>query len=43
MPGESKTVPVEFHPKYLEGGRPVFQLSGWNTKVGTIDRTENRN
>jgi hypothetical protein len=33
MPGESKTVTVEFNPKYLKGGRPVFRLSGWNTKV----------
>ncbi|MBN2321192.1 MAG: discoidin domain-containing protein [Acidobacteria bacterium] len=37
MPGESKTVTVEFHPKYLKGGRPVFELSGWNTRVATID------
>jgi HK97 family phage major capsid protein len=42
MPGESKTVTVEFNPKYLKGGRPVFKLSGWNTKAETIDRTENR-
>ena len=40
--GESKTVTVEFNPKYLKGGQPVFELSGWNTKVETIDRTENR-
>ena len=36
MPGESKTVTVEFNPKYLKGGRPVFELSGWNTKAETI-------
>ena len=36
MPGESKTVTVEFKPKYLKGGRPVFELSGWNTKAETI-------
>ena len=42
MPGESKTVTVEFNPKYLKGGRPVFELSGWNTKAETIDRTKNR-
>jgi hypothetical protein len=42
MPGESKTVTVEFNPKYLEGGRPVFELSGWNTRVETIGRTESR-
>jgi hypothetical protein len=39
MPGESKTVTVEFNPKYLKGGQPVFELSGWNTRVETIDRT----
>ena len=33
MPGESRTITVEFDPKYLKGGRPVFQLSGWNTKT----------
>jgi hypothetical protein len=36
MPGESKTVTVEFNPKRLKGGRPVFELSGWNTKAATI-------
>ncbi len=36
MPGESKTITVEFKPKYLKGGRPIFELSGWNTKVETI-------
>jgi len=36
MPGENKTVTVEFNPKYLQGGAPVFQLSGWNTKTETI-------
>ncbi len=36
MPGESKTVTVEFNPKYLKGGRPVFELSGWNTKAEII-------
>jgi hypothetical protein len=36
MPGESRTVTVEFHPKYLKGGQPVFKLSGWNTKAETI-------
>jgi hypothetical protein len=40
MPGESKTVTVEFNHKYLKGGRPVFELSGWNTRVETIDRTD---
>jgi hypothetical protein len=42
MPGESKTVTVEFNPKYLKGARPVFELSGWNTKAETINRTQNR-
>lgn len=42
MPGESRTVIVEFNPKYLKGGRPVFELSGWNTQVETINRTGNR-
>ena len=37
MPSESKTVTVDLNPKYLKGGRPVFELSGWNTKVETID------
>lgn len=32
MPGESRTVTVEFHPRHLKGGRPVFKLGGWNTK-----------
>jgi hypothetical protein len=36
MPGESKTVTVEFSPKYLKGGQPIFELSGWNTKVEII-------
>lgn len=36
MPGESKTVTVEFKPQYLKGGKPVLELSGWNTKVETI-------
>ena len=36
MPGESKTITVEFNPKYLKGGHPVFELSGWNTKAETI-------
>jgi hypothetical protein len=36
MPGESKTVTVDFNPKYLKGGQPVFELSGWNTRVDTI-------
>jgi hypothetical protein len=42
MPGESKTVTVEFNPKYLKGGRPVFKLSGWNTKAEIIGRPGNR-
>ena len=42
MPGESKTITVEFNPEHLKGGQPVFELSGWNTRVETIDRTENR-
>jgi len=42
MPGESKMVTVEFNPKYLKGGSPIFELSGWNTRVETIDQMENR-
>ncbi len=42
MPGESRTVTVEFNPKHLQGGRPVLELSGWNTKLETIDRAEKR-
>jgi hypothetical protein len=38
MPGESKTFTVEFNPKYLKGGKPVFELSGWNTAVEIISR-----
>jgi hypothetical protein len=37
MPGESRTVAVEYDPKYLKGGRPVFELSGWNTRAETIE------
>ena len=37
MPGESRTVTVEFNPQYLKGGRPVFELSGWNTNVEKIN------
>jgi hypothetical protein len=37
MPGESKTITVDFHPKYLESGQPVFELSGWNTKAEIIN------
>ncbi len=36
MPGESIAVTVEFSPEYLKGGRPVFELGGWNTKVERI-------
>lgn len=28
---------MEFNPKYLKGGRAVFELSGWNTQVETIE------
>ena len=38
MPGESKTVTVEFNPKHLKGGRPAFELSGWNTAVEIITK-----
>jgi hypothetical protein len=41
MPGESKTVTVEFNPKYLKSVRPVFEFSGWNTKVEIIDQSVN--
>jgi hypothetical protein len=40
MPGESKAVTVEFDPKYLKGSRPVFELSGWNTKVRKTNRAK---
>jgi hypothetical protein len=43
MPGERKTVTVEFNSAYLKGGQPVFELSGWNTSVETIGRMESRN
>jgi len=36
MPGDSKTVTAEFNPKDLIGS-PVFNLSGWNTLVATIN------
>ncbi len=36
MPGESKTVTVEFNPRHLKGGQPIFELSGWNTTVEAI-------
>ena len=38
MPGESKTVTVEFNPKYLKGGLPVFEIGGWNTAVEVIQK-----
>jgi hypothetical protein len=28
---------VEFKPKYLKGGEPIFKLSGWNTKAEKIN------
>ncbi|MBN2337732.1 MAG: discoidin domain-containing protein [Acidobacteria bacterium] len=40
MPGESKTVTVEFDPRCLEGERPVFGLGGWNTRPETIGPAE---
>jgi hypothetical protein len=30
MPGESKTITIEFDKKYLEGADPKFSLEGWN-------------
>jgi hypothetical protein len=36
MPGDSKTVTVEFNRKYLEGGTPSFELDGWNVTGKTI-------
>ena len=42
MPGESKTVTVEFDPKYLKSGKPLFELSGWNTTTATLNRAEKR-
>jgi hypothetical protein len=36
MPGEGKTVVVEFDPAALQGGEPVFQLGGWNTKAKAL-------
>ena len=42
MPGESKTIKIDFDPKYLQGGQPVFELSGWNTKMETIAVKGNR-
>ncbi len=43
MPGESKTVTVEFNPRHLKGGQPVFELSGWNTKVEAITNSKMKN
>jgi hypothetical protein len=37
MPGETKTVTLEFNPKHLKDGQPVFELNGWNTKKETIE------
>lgn len=37
MPGESKTVTVEFDPRHLGGEEPVFRLSGWNTRTETLE------
>ncbi|MDR1640714.1 MAG: S-layer homology domain-containing protein [Clostridiales bacterium] len=31
VPGESKTITIEFAEKYLEGGSPEFSIEGWNT------------
>lgn len=36
MPGDTKMLTVEFNPKYLQGGAPVFHLSGWNIVEKTI-------
>jgi hypothetical protein len=38
MPGDSKTVTVEFNPKYLEGGTPSFHLDGWNVAEKTMEQ-----
>ena len=40
MPGESRTVTVEFDPRRLDGERPRFLLGGWNTRPETIEPAE---
>jgi len=36
MPGESKTITVEFNPMHSDYGAPIFELSGWNTRKEKI-------
>ena len=36
MPGESKTISVEFDESKLNGGNPVFEIEGWNVNDGVI-------
>lgn len=36
MPGDSRTITVEFNRKYLKEGIPVFYLDGWNVEEKTI-------
>ncbi len=30
LPGEKKTVRVEFDSKYLDGDKPLLKVEGWN-------------
>lgn len=36
MPGDSRTITVEFNRKHLKEGIPVFHLDGWNVEEKTI-------
>jgi hypothetical protein len=38
MPGDSKTVTVEFNSKYLKGGVPSFHLDGWNVAEKILNK-----
>ena len=37
MPGESKQITVEFEEKYLNGGKAVFEVEGWNINEDVIE------
>ena len=39
MPGESRTVTMEFDSQYLNGGTPVLSVEGWNITAAEIDST----
>ncbi|MGC8538989.1 MAG: glycoside hydrolase family 2 protein [Phycisphaerae bacterium] len=36
MPGESKTVTIEFHHEDTGGRNPIIEISGWNIASHTL-------